>query len=162
MKKLFVYIGLAILTLAAFTWWYFQPVRVLERRLDKCLDTIAFDTSTSRSSRVIKANSLPGFFDAQVELHSSVDEANGNFSPDDISGAYTYLAENAREISLNRLGETSTRIDGDHATQEFEADLLIAINRWIDGPSGRHQITLHWRKADGEWKIHSAHASRMP
>lgn len=162
MKKLITYIAIAALTLGIFAWWYYQPERVLVRKLDNLLETVAFSPKTTRTSRVMKGSSLEKFFDTQVELTSPHDEATGNFSPDDFRSGYAYLSENAREITIKRDPTVITTITGDHAKQEFEADLNIAINRWLKGPNGRSHITLHWRKTDKGWKIHSAHASDMP
>lgn len=162
MKRLLAYIAVAALTLGLFAWWYYQPERVLARHLDDLLETVAFSPSTTRTSRVVKSASLEKFFDSQVELTTPHDEATGNFSPEDIRHGYSYLSENAREISIKRDAKIQTKIDGDHATQEFEADVKIDISRWLKGPSGRSHITLHWRKTEAGWRIHSAHASPMP
>jgi hypothetical protein len=162
MKKRITFLAVAVLSLSLFAWWYYQPERVLERKLDKLFETVAFDSSTTRTGRVVKGSSLDNFFDTQVELTSPLDQANGNFSPEDIRSAYAYLSENASEISIKRDHPLLTGIEGDHATQQCEADINIAINRWLDGPNGRYQLTLHWRKTDKGWKIHSMDANRMP
>lgn len=156
MKKIITYCAVALLLLGLFGWWYYQPERVLERRLDNLIETLNFDTSTTRTSRVMKSTSIGKFFDQQVELASPIEQANGNFSPDDFQQGLSFLSENAREIVIKRDSTLQTQVEGDHATQEFEADVNVAINRWINGLDGRYQITIHWRKTEEGWKIHSS------
>ena len=156
MKKIIIYCAVALLFLGLFGWWYYQPERVLERRLDNLIETLNFDPSTSRTSRVMKSSSIGKFFDQQVELASPIEQANGNFSPDDFQQGLSFLSENAREIMIKRDSTLQTKVEGDHATQEFEADVNVDINRLINGPDGRYQITIHWRKTEEGWKIHSS------
>ena len=135
---------------------------MLERRLDKFIETLSFDKSTTRASRLVKSTTIGQYFDQQVEITSPIDEATGNFSPEDLNSAYSYLCENAQEIVIERAAELRTEINGDHATQKFEADVNVAISRWLKGLNGRYHVTIHWRKSEEGWKIHSTAWQEMP
>lgn len=162
MKKIITYCAIACLALGLFAWWYYQPERVLERRLDKFIENLCFDKSTSRTSRLVKSTTIGQYFDQQVEITSPIDEATGNFPTEDLTSAYSYLCENAQEIVIDRAAELQTKVNGDHATQEFEADVNVAISRWLKGLKGRYHVTIHWRKTEDGWKIHSTAWQAMP
>jgi hypothetical protein len=162
MKKILTYSAIASLVLGLFAWWYYQPKRLLERRLNQLIETLSFDPASTRTSRLLKSSSVGKFFDQHVEITSPIDDANGNFSPEDLNTAYSYLSENAREIVIHRDSTVQTQIDRDYATQEFEADVKVSISRWLQELNGRYFVTVHWRKTTEGWKIHSTTWKKMP
>lgn len=162
MKQLYRFAAVALLILGLFAWWYYQPKRVLARKLDNLIADLSFDPSTTRSSRLIKSSSIGGYFDQQVEITSPIDEANGNFSPEDLNSGFSFLSENAREISIQRAEKLTTTLDGKHATMEFDADVKVSITRWLKGLNGRYAVIVHWRKTEQGWKIHSSSWQEIP
>ena len=87
MKPIYRFAAIALAVLALFAWWYYQPKRVLERRLDSLISALSIAPDTSRSARLFKSSSISQYFDQQVEITSPVDETNGNFTVDEINGS---------------------------------------------------------------------------
>ena len=162
MKPIYRFCAIALLALGLFAWWYYQTPRVLARKVDGLITTLNFDPSTTRSSRLIKSSNIGKYFDEQVELTSPIEEANGNFSPSDFNSGYTFLTENAREIKIQRIGEIACEVDQKHATQQFDAHAKVEISRWLKSLDGRYAVTVHWRKTEQGWKIHSSDWKEIP
>lgn len=162
MKPIHRFCAVALLALGLFAWWYYQTPRVLARKIDGLISTLNFDPSTTRSSRLIKSSGIGKYFDEQVELSSPIDDANGNFSPADLNSGYSFLSENAREISIERIGEIICEVDGKHATQRFDVKAKVSVSRWLKSLDGRYGLTVHWRKTEQGWKIHSNDWKEIP
>lgn len=162
MKPIYRYCSIALLALGLFVWWYSRTPRVLARKIDSLIETLHVDPATTRSSRLIKSSSIGKYFDEQVELTSPIDEANGNFSPADLNSGFRFLTENAREITIERKGDISCEVDGKHATQQFQIDAKVSFSRWLKNLDGRYAVTVHWRKTEQGWKIHSNDWKEIP
>ena len=162
MKSIYRFAAIALIVLGLFSWWYYQTPRMLARKIDGLISTLRFDPSTSRSSRLIKTSGIQSYFDEQVEITSPIDNANGNFSPEDLTSGYSFLTENAREISIERVGEISCELDGPHATQRFDCNAKVSVSRWLKNLNGRYEITVHWKKTNDGWKIHSTDWKEIP
>lgn len=162
MKPIYRFCSVALLALGLFAWWYYQTPRVLARKIDSLITTLNFDPSTTRSSRLIKSSSIGKYFDEQVEITSPIDDANGNFSPADLNSGYGFLTESAREILIQRVGEITSEIDEEHATQQFDVYAKVSVSRWLKNLDGRYVVTVHWRKTEQGWKIHSSDCKEIP
>lgn len=162
MKPFYRFLAVALLVLGLFAWWYYRPHRVLERKIDSLISTLNFQPSTSRSARLIKSSSISKYFDEQVEITSPIDDANGNFSPADLNSGYSFLSENAREITIVRVAEIEAEIKSEHATQKFDVEAKVSVSRWLKSLDGRYAVTVHWRKTKQGWKIHSSDWKEIP
>lgn len=155
MKPLFRFAAIALLLLGLFAWWFYQPKRILERKLDQLISTLSIAPHSTRSSRLIKSSSIGHYFDQQVEICSPIEQINGNFSPEDLNSGFSLLAENAQEISIQRAKKINIIIKGNHATMEFDADAKVSVRQWFQSLNGRYAVMMHWRKNEQGWKIHS-------
>lgn len=156
MKPIYRFCSATLLALGLFAWWYYQTPRVLARKIDGLIAALNCDPDTTRSARLVKSSSIGKYFDEQVEITSPIDDANGNFSPADLNNGYSFLSESAREISIQRISEITMKIEGKHATQRFMVNAKVSVNRWLKNLEGRYAVTVHWRKTDNGWKIHSS------
>jgi hypothetical protein len=162
MKKLLTFVATALIALSLFSFWYFQQERVLKRKLDNLIEDLNFTPESTRTTRLIKSSSITSYFDQATEISSPIEEANGNFSHEDLSSGYAALAEYAREISIVRTGEISYDGDKNHATLSFDAEVKLNIKRWIPSLDDNYHVTTHWRKTEKGWVIHSSHWSEIP
>lgn len=162
MKPIYRFSTIALLALGSFAWWYYQTPRILERKLDTLIATLNLDPTTTRASRLMKSSSIEKYFDEQVELTSPIDDINGNFSSAEINSGYSFLSENAREINLQRVGEITCEVDEKHATQQFQVNAKITVSRWFKNLDGRQAVTVHWRKTQQGWRIHSSDWKEIP
>jgi hypothetical protein len=162
MKSIYRFSAIALLAIGLFVWWYYQTPRTLARKIDGLISTLRFDTATSRSSRLIKSSSIGQYFDEQVEISSPIENANGNFSPEELNSGYGFLTENAREITIQRVTDIACAISDQHATQRFEVDARVSVSQWIKNLDGHYAITVHWRKTTHGWRIHSSDWKEIP
>ncbi|HBE22775.1 MAG TPA: hypothetical protein DDW21_04910 [Verrucomicrobiales bacterium] len=162
MSRILTFVTTALVALSLFSFWYFQQERVIKRKLDNLIEDLNFTPESTRTTRLIKSSSIASYFDVATEISSPIEEANGNFSHEDLSSGYAGLAEYAREINIVRTSEISYDGDKNQATLSFEADVKINIKRWIPSLDDSYHVTTHWRKTDKGWVIHSSHWSQTP
>lgn len=162
MKRLIIYIATAVLCLSFFLWWYYQPELVLTRKLNGLIEALCFAPDSTRSARLMKNSSVTSYFADPTEITSPYDEATGSFTRTDLGSGYAYLAESAREISIVPVGEFAITLEGEHATIVFEAEVNVAINRFMKAVNGKHRVTTHWVKSDQGWLIHSSDWQEIP
>ena len=140
----------------------FDPPGVAARTLEECLliQLRRKEEPTEYTDLAIKT--IEKYFDEQVELTSPIDDINGNFSSAEINSGYSFLSENAREINLQRVGEITCEVDEKHATQQFQVNAKITVSRWFKNLDGRQAVTVHWRKTQQGWRIHSSDWKEIP
>lgn len=162
MKKIITFVTSALIAIAIFSFWYFQQERVLKRKLDNLIADLSFTPDSTRTTRLIKSSSITSYFDQATEISSPIEDANGNFSHEDLSSGYAGLAEYAREVKIVRTSDISYDGEKNQATLSFDADVKIDIKRWIPALDDSYHVTTHWRKTDKGWVIHSSNWAEIP
>lgn len=162
MKKIITFLATAFIAIVLFSFWYFQQERVLKRKLDNLIADLNFTPDSTRTTRLIKSSSITSYFDEATEISSPIEDANGNFSREDLSSGYAGLAEHAREISIVRIGDISYEGDESQATLIFDADVKITVTRWIQAVDDTYHVTTYWRKTNKGWVIHSSNWAESP
>lgn len=162
MKRLAIYISIAVVSLSLYLWWYYQPERVLTRKLHGLVESLNFAPDSSRSARLMKSSSVTSYFADPVEITSPFEEATGSFTLSDLDSGYSYLAQSAREILIEPDDAIEIDLQNDHATLVFDAHVKVAINSFVKAVNGRYRITTHWKKTENGWQVHSSDWKEIP
>lgn len=142
-----------LLALIGFCVWWFSPTQVLKRRTKDLLGILSLDAGTPPASRTIGSFQLDRLLQPTVEFQvPAITDANGSFDRVEISSAFTWLCNNAKETRFKIEDLQSITINGDHATvvARLEARILLSQSQPVDGPGN---ATLLWKKADDGWRL---------
>ena len=154
MKRLIIYLAIAITAIGVFSYWYFRPERVIRRNTIALLNEINVSAETGRTARIMKGSAIANYFTAPTTLHSSYDFANGTFDQDEINGGCDMLTQQASTISILPDEPMEITLSGDQATVLLSAHVKAKMGRWIEVVDDDFTITIHWKKTEKGWKVH--------
>lgn len=147
---------IALLLLAGFLVWWFQPNQVVKRRTNSLLDVLTFESGTNRSGRQMRTYSLNSLLAAEVTLESSeISEANGEFDRQELESAFNWLCDRAKSSRFHMAGLRSVTIDGDTARVDCSVDALVELPD-IRPADGRYDCTFVWTREKDGWRLAKA------
>ena len=124
MKKL-LFLLVAVLAIAGFSYYYFSTPKILERRLDSLLDSLSFGT-VSLGSVEKDADDFASHFAPEIEFSGSGNSIiMGTVSPDDLRALYLnqYRAA-AKNSQAKRTGDFHVELT---AADQAEMDATIEL-----------------------------------
>ena len=156
MKKL-LFILVAILGIAGFTYYYFSAPKVLERRLDSLLSTLSFGT-LSFGDMEKEGDKFASHFATEVEFSGAGNSIiAGSVGPDDMRELYLKQFRTAAKSSqAKRTGDFFVKL---RAADRAEMDATIQLDIILRDNSSYKQVMparLIWRKEGGKWVITEA------
>ena len=152
-KKVLLYIGVACAMVGMFCWWYYQPERVVKRRVMALISTLSVPADSGRTARLMKGGQIADFLASEVEFDTPFEEVSGNVERDDISSGFQFVAEKATSIVIEPEEEMSVKVSGDRAEVRLALRAEAKIGTWIKPVDGKYTVELYWQKADDGWRI---------
>ena len=152
MKRLAALVA-AILIFAGSCVWWFSPTQVVKRRTRDLCQILTLETGTAPASRNVGAFQLDRLLQPQLELVvPSLPEANGSFERNEVTSAFSWLCNNAKETKMKLREIESVTINGDHAEVRAKVDALVnvSIAHPINGPGN---AIFTWIKSDDGWRL---------
>jgi hypothetical protein len=126
---------------AAFGLWWFSPTQVVKRRTQSLLSILTIDSGSGKITRQMGAYSLNKLLAPRVQLETpTIDEANGTFDRAEMESAFSWLCQQAKQLTLNGLVELPTY-------------------RPVDG---NFFVTFDWKKSDDGWQLTHAKWEETP
>lgn len=153
MKKL-LFILVAILAIAGFSYYYFSAPKVLERRLDSLLASLSFGTITLKDMDK-EGDNFASHFASEVEFSGAGNSIiSGTVSPADMKEMYLIKFRTAAKSSqAERTGDFYVKL---RAADEAEMDVTISMDIILrDNLSYPQEMParLIWKKENGSWVI---------
>ena len=113
MKRIWIYVALAVLA-AGFALWWFSPVQVLKRRTVSLLETLTLDAGSSRNGRQLAGYSLNGLLASEVELETpTIEQASGTFTREELESTFSWLCGQAKQTRFGLEDFESVTVSGD-------------------------------------------------
>ena len=162
MKRLLIYLAIAVIAIGVFSYWYFRPARVIKRNTLALLSEISLSPEIGRTGRIMKGSAIASYFAAPTTLHSRYDFANGTFEQDEINGGCDMLTQQASSISIAPHDDMVITLAESKATVTLSADVKAKVAKWIEVVDDTFTITIHWKKTDKGWKVNECAWKEMP
>ena len=159
MRRYLFPLALLVLFGGSFGWWWYQPEKVLARRvagLFSAANVAADDGNITRSTR---GNAIEPYLAASVTFESPdgpTEEIEGAQSRSSLVSLYSYLAKECRLISIKPPEIDRIAITGDEAAVEARVDALIDLPNSQRPLDGIQHLAMTWRKTDGKWVLAAA------
>jgi len=155
MKRLWVYLILAVLS-AGFAFWWFSPVQVLKRRTVSLLETLTLDSGSSRNSRQLAVYSLNALLASEVELETpTIEQASGTFQREELESAFSWLCGQAKQTRFELEEFESVTVSGDAGEVACVLKGLVELPT-IRPADGIYQVRFFWRREDDNWRLQRA------
>lgn len=161
MKRLLAPLLVLIVASAGFFWWWMQPDKVVARRVKSFFETAEIGPDTGKLVRASVASSLEKYLANRVVLKGSVDEAEGEFTRDNLTQMYGALASYSKSITIGDPQIESIAIAGDRATVHAQIDATVEVpgRQILDGTQ---DVTMVWIKGDDGWRLSEASWKELP
>lgn len=153
MKRLLIYLAIAITAIGVFSYWYFRPARVVKRNTLALLSELTISPETGCTPRIMKGSALANYFSSPTTLHSKYDFANGSFEQGEINDGCEMFAQQASSFTVVPHDDMAITVTDTKATVTFSADVKAKVAKWIEVVDDSFTITIHWKKADKGWKV---------
>lgn len=152
-KPLIIAAAALLLILIPLSLWWFSEEKVVKRRSEQLIYMLTIDAGTNKILRHSKVLGMNGMLADDVEISSpSIERANGEFRSDQIESAYSWICRNVVESFFQVTEFHSVIIDGDHAEVEMTVEGFMQLPSFRPA-DGIHDVTLHWEKRDGSWRL---------
>ena len=156
MKKL-LFVLIAILGIAGFTYYYFSAPKVLERRLDSLLSTLSFG-AISFGDMDKEADKFASHFAEEVEFSGSGNSIiAGSVGPAEMRELYlNQFRAAAKSSQAKRSGDFYVKL---RAADQAEMDATIQLDIILRDNVSHKQtmpVRLIWKKKGGKWVITEA------
>ena len=155
MKRLWVYVILAVLS-AGFAFWWFSPVQVLKRRTVSLLETLTLDSGNPRNGRQLGVYSLNALLASEVELETpTIEQASGTFAREELESAFSWLCRQAKQSRFELEYFESVTVSGDTGEVACMLEALVELPG-IRPADGIYQARFFWRRVDDDWRLERA------
>jgi hypothetical protein len=155
MKRIWIYVGLAVLS-AAFALWWFSSVQVLKRRTVSLLETLTLDSGSSRNGRQLATYSLNGLLASEVELETpTIEQASGTFQREELESAFSWLCGQAKQTRFELEDLESVIVSGDTGEVACVLKALVELPT-VRPADGIYRARLFWRRVDDKWRLERA------
>ena len=153
---------IVVALLVGFSFWWYSPRQVIQRRTNSLLETLTFEKGGGRAARNLGGYTLHDLLAKQVELETpTIPEANGSFSRDDLEAAYAWLANQAKETRFELEDIHSVAIQESTATVKFSLFGLVELPTYRPA-DGNYEVTFDWVKQEDGWKLTRALWDKEP
>lgn len=158
MRRLLPALLLALALGAGFAAWWFQPEKILARRVAGLFQAANVEAEAGNLTRSTRGNALEGFLAPHVTL-AGPDQAAGDYngpqSRSSLVTLYSYAAKECRLISLEKPEIDQIALRGDQATVTARVDAVVEMPDGRRPADGIEHFTMKWRKIDGKWRLSS-------
>jgi hypothetical protein len=155
----FLPLALLLVLGGIFGWWWYQPERVLARRVAGLFSAANVAAADGTITRTTRGNAIEPFLAPNILFETPdgpTEEIAGSQSRSSIVSLYSYLAKECRQISIQAPEFDRIAIDGDEAVVEARVDALIDLPNASRPLDGIQHLTMTWRKIDGKWRLAAA------
>lgn len=158
MRRLVFPLLLVLALGAGFAAWWFQPEKVLARRVAGLFEAATVEADAGNLTRSTRGNALEGFLAPNVSLEGP-DEAAGDYngpqSRSTLVSLYSYAAKECRRISLEEPEIDRIDIRGDEAAVTARVDAVVELPGGRRPADGLQHFAMTWREIDGKWRLES-------
>ncbi len=156
MKPRLLIIGIALVLAVAFVAWWLSPKQAVKRRTNSLLQTLTLDAGTGKLSRHAGEYRLDALLAPQVELENpSIAEANGTFDRGEMTAAYSWLCDQAKQTRFKTGDLHSITINGDQAKVEISLTALVELPTY-NPADGSFEVVFDWVKSEDGWRLRKA------
>lgn len=159
MRRYLIPLSLLFLLGGAFGWWWYQPERVLARRVAGLFDAANVATDDGNITRSTRGNAIEPYLAPNLTFEGpdgATDEIDGLQSRSSVVSLYSYLAKACRRISIKAPEIDRIAITGEEAVVEARIDAVIELANERSPVDGIQHLTMTWRKIDGKWVLASS------
>ncbi len=155
MKRIWIYVVLAVLS-AGFALWWFSPVQMLKRRTVSLLETLTLDSGRLRNGSQLAAYSLNALLASEVELETpTIEQASGTFAREELESAFSWLCGQARQTRFELENFESVTVSGDTGEVACVLKALVELPS-VRPADGIYQARFFWRREDDKWRLERA------
>ena len=165
MRRLFAPLALLLVLAGAFAWWWYQPERVVARRIASLFDAAEVEAESNNITRSTRGNAIEGFLAPNVAIRGpeEMDEyVEGPQSRSSITANYTFAAKNCRQISFEALEVEEVTVSGETARAKARVDAIVELTNGDRPADGILHLDMEWRKTDGDWVLSSVGWKETP
>lgn len=158
MRRLLLPLVLFLVLAGSFGWWWYQPERVIARRITSLLESAAVEETTSDIARTTRGSAIEGYLAPNVTIHGT-DETNeyveGPQSRDSLVASYTAAARGSRRISFEAPVVEELTLSGDVARAKVSVDTIIELQNGERPVDGMLRLDMEWKKIEKQWVLSS-------
>ena len=158
MRRLLARLALLLALAGGFGLWWFQPEKVLSRRVAGLFAAATVEADTGNLTRATRGDAIGGFL-APAVMVAGPDDAGGEFncsqSRSTLVSLYGYAAKECRRISLAKPVIDRIDLDGDQAAVHARVDAVVELPDQRRPADGIQHFAMDWRKIDGKWRLSS-------
>jgi hypothetical protein len=158
MRRYLIPLSLLLLLGGAFGGWWYQPERVLARRVAGLFDAANVATDDGNITRSTRGNAIEPYLAPNLTFEGpdgATDEIDGPQSRSSVVSLFSYLAKACRRISIKPPEIDRIAITGEEAVVEARIDAVIELANERSPVDGIQHLTMTWRKIDGKWVLAS-------
>lgn len=139
-----------------FAVWWLSPVQVVKRRTTALLETMTLAAGDGKMGRHASGYSLDRLLAAKVTLETpTIGEANGTFERSELSSAFSWLCDVAKQTRFDVESFDSVNING------ASADVNLTLVGLVELPTyrpadGTFDVKMHWIETDDGWRLDKA------
>ena len=136
-------------------WWY-QPEKVLARRVAGLFSAANVSTGDGNLTRSTRGNAIEPFLAPSITFDGPdgpTEEVDGPQSRSSIVSLFSYLARECRRIEIEAPEFERIAITGDDATVEARSKAVIDLPNNQRPVDGIQHLVMTWRKLDGKWRL---------
>ena len=139
-------------------WWY-QPEKVLARRVAGLFSAANVSTGDGNLTRSTRGNAIEPFLAPNITFDGPdgpTDEVDGPQSRSSVVSLYSSLARYCRRIEIEAPEFDRIAITGDEATVEARVKAVIELPENQRPVDGVQHLAMTWRKIEGKWRLAAA------
>jgi len=158
MRRLLPPLLLVLALGAGFAAWWFQPEKVLARRVAGLFQAASVEADAGNLTRSTRGNALEGFLAPKVSIEGpeeAAGEFNGPQSRSSLVSLYSYAAKECRWISFEDPMIDRIEIRGDEADVTARVDAVVELPGDRRPADGMQHFAMTWQRIDGKWRLSS-------
>ncbi len=136
--------------------WWFQPEKVLARRVAGLLAAATVEAGDGNLTRATRGDALGDFLAPAVTIEGPDDasgEFNGSQSRSTLVSLYNFAAKECRRISLAAPVIDRIELAGDQAVVSARVDAVVELPDQRRPADGIQHLAMNWRQIDRKWRL---------
>lgn len=165
MRRLLARLALLLALAGGFGLWWFQPEKVLARRVAGLFAAATVEADSGNLTRATRGDAIGAFLAPALTIEGPDDasgEFNGSQSRSTLVSLYGYAARECRRISLAKPVIDAIDLDGDQAAVTARVDAVVELPDQRRPADGIQHFAMDWRRIDGKWQLSSIRWHEAP
>jgi len=165
MRRFLIPIAALLVFAAAFGWWWYQPEKVVSRRVAGLFEAASFPEDAGNLTRSTRGAAIEPFLAETITFggpEGETDEVAGPQKREEIVSMYAGLAKFSKSITMRNLEIDSVTVNGDEATVVARVDAVIELQSGGSPVDGIQNLEMIWTKTEGGWQLSSAKWTESP